>query len=77
MQLAYRAQRLLWQLLRPRSNGVKVMLFNSAGEVLLIHNSYSDTHSWPFPGAAVYSAPLLLPAEVENLRGMARRRMMP
>lgn len=53
MQLAYRVQKLLWKLLRPRTRGVKVMLFNATGEILLIRNSYGDTHSWLIPGGGI------------------------
>lgn len=43
MQLVYRAQKLLWRLFRPHTRGVKVMLFNADGEILLIRNSYGAT----------------------------------
>jgi 8-oxo-dGTP pyrophosphatase MutT (NUDIX family) len=49
----YRAQRLFWRLLRPRTRGVKVMLFNPAGELLLVRHSYGDTDLFLLPGGGV------------------------
>ena len=46
----YRLQRLAWRLLRPRTRGVKVMLFNEAGELLLVRHSYGDTGLFLLPG---------------------------
>ena len=53
IQLAYRVQKRLWKLLRPRTRGVKVMLFNPGGEVLLVRNSYGVSHLWVLPGGGV------------------------
>lgn len=53
LQLAYRAQKQLWKLLRPRTQGVKVMLFNDAGELLLIRNSYGRGDLFVLPGGGV------------------------
>ena len=49
----YRVQRLLWRLFRPRTRGVKVMLFNPAGELLLVRHSYGDTDLFLLPGGGV------------------------
>lgn len=49
----YRAQRLAWRLFRPRTRGVKVMLFNPAGELLLVRHSYGDTNLFLLPGGGV------------------------
>ncbi len=49
----YRLQRRLWRLLRPRTRGVKVMLFNPAGELLLVRHSYGDTGLFMLPGGGV------------------------
>ena len=49
----YRAQRLVWRLLRPRTRGVKVMLFNPAGELLLVRHTYGDTSLFLLPGGGV------------------------
>lgn len=53
MQLVYRAQKHMWKLLRPRTRGVKVMLFNDAGEILLVRNSYGASHLFVLPGGGV------------------------
>jgi ADP-ribose pyrophosphatase YjhB (NUDIX family) len=52
-QFAYQAQRAVWRLLRPRTRGVKVMLFNGDGEILLIRNSYGTRHLFVLPGGGV------------------------
>jgi 8-oxo-dGTP pyrophosphatase MutT (NUDIX family) len=49
----YRVRRLAWRLLRPRTRGVKVMLFNPAGELLLVRHSYGDTGLFLLPGGGV------------------------
>jgi len=49
----YRLRRLAWRLLRPRTRGVKVMLFNAAGELLLVRHSYGDTGLFLLPGGGV------------------------
>jgi ADP-ribose pyrophosphatase YjhB (NUDIX family) len=53
LEFAYRIQRRLWRLLRPRTRGVKVMLFNRDGEVLLIRNSYGASNLYVLPGGGV------------------------
>lgn len=53
MQLVYRVQKFLWRLLRPRTRGVKVMLFNADGEILLIRNSYGATNLFVLPGGGI------------------------
>lgn len=53
MQLVYRAQKRMWNLVRPRTRGVKIMLFNDAGEILLIRNSYGASHLFLLPGGGV------------------------
>lgn len=53
IQLAYRAQKRLWKLLRPQTRGVKVMLFNDAGQILLVRNSYGASHLFVLPGGGV------------------------
>src|SRR5579859_2312031 len=53
LQLAFRFQKQLWQLLRPRTRGVKVMLFNDAGRILLVRNTYGASHLWVFPGGGI------------------------
>ena len=53
IQLAYRLRRLVLAVLRIRTTGVKVMLFNSAGELLLIRNGYGDSGHFLLPGGGV------------------------
>ncbi|HXG99780.1 MAG TPA: NUDIX domain-containing protein [Sphingomicrobium sp.] len=53
MQVAYSAQRRLWKLFRPNTRGVKVILFNSAREILLIRNSYGASDLFVLPGGGV------------------------
>lgn len=52
-QLAYRVQKWLWILLRPRTRGVKILLVKGQDEVLLVRNSYGATHLWVLPGGGV------------------------
>ena len=53
IELAYRARKKAWQLLKVRTRGVKVMLFNSAGELLLIRNSYGRSELFVLPGGGI------------------------
>ena len=53
VNLAYRIQKSLWRLLRPRTRGVKLMLFNEAHEILLIRNSYGRSDQFVLPGGGV------------------------
>ena len=47
------ARRLLWRRLKPRTRGVKVMLFDSAERILLIRNAYGDTSAFVLPGGGL------------------------
>lgn len=49
----YRVQRLVWRVLRPRTRGVKVMLFDEAGALLLVRNTYGRTDLFVLPGGGV------------------------
>lgn len=49
----YRLQRLVWRIVRPRTRGVKVMIFNDAGELLLVRHTYGDTHLHMLPGGGI------------------------
>jgi ADP-ribose pyrophosphatase YjhB (NUDIX family) len=53
MQLLYKVRRLAIGLLRLRTRGVKVMLFNGKGELLLIRNSYGSSHLYLLPGGGI------------------------
>jgi ADP-ribose pyrophosphatase YjhB (NUDIX family) len=56
----YRLQRLVWRVVRPRTRGVKVMVFNQAGELLLVRHSYGNTALFMLPGGGI--RPLEAPA---------------
>lgn len=49
----YRLQRLVWRVLRPRTRGVKVMLFDEAGALLLVRHTYGRTDHFLLPGGGV------------------------
>jgi ADP-ribose pyrophosphatase YjhB (NUDIX family) len=53
IQVGYRARRLFLRLLRIRTRGVKVMVFNRVGELLLVRNSYGDTQAFVLPGGGI------------------------
>ena len=50
----YRLQRLVWRVLRLRTRGVKVMLFDQAGALLLVRNTYGRTDLFVLPGGGVH-----------------------
>jgi ADP-ribose pyrophosphatase YjhB (NUDIX family) len=53
LQIAYRLRRFAFRVLRVRTRGAKTMVFNGAGELLLIRNSYGPTHLWVLPGGGI------------------------
>jgi 8-oxo-dGTP pyrophosphatase MutT (NUDIX family) len=53
VQLLYRLRRGLIGLLRLRTRGVKVLLLNAEGELLLIRNSYGNSRAFVLPGGAI------------------------
>ena len=53
LDFAYRIQRQLWRWIHPRTRGVKLMLFNEAGEILLIRNSYGRSDQFVLPGGGI------------------------
>lgn len=53
LQFAYKIQKRAWRVLRPRTTGVKVMLFNAAGELVLVRNSYGRSDLFVLPGGGV------------------------
>lgn len=53
VQIAYQLRRLVLGVLRIRTTGVKVMVFNRAGELLLIRNGYGDSSQFLLPGGGV------------------------
>ena len=53
LDLLYRLKKRLLRIFRPRTRGVKVMLFNAAGELVLIRNSYGRTDLFVLPGGGI------------------------
>jgi ADP-ribose pyrophosphatase YjhB (NUDIX family) len=53
MDLLFRMRRELLKVLRVPTRGVKVMVVNAAGELLLIRNSYGRTDLWLLPGGGI------------------------
>ena len=53
LQSAFALRRALFALLRLKTTGVKVMLFNDAQELLLIRNGYGDSNVFLLPGGGV------------------------
>jgi 8-oxo-dGTP pyrophosphatase MutT (NUDIX family) len=53
LQIGWRVRNVLFRLFRVRTRGAKVMVFNDAGALLLIRNSYGPTHLWVLPGGGI------------------------
>ena len=53
LETAYRLRLRLLRLTGLPTSGVKVMLFNQDGELLLIRNSYGRRDLWVFPGGGI------------------------
>jgi 8-oxo-dGTP pyrophosphatase MutT (NUDIX family) len=53
MQIGFRVRRFLLRVLRIRTRGVKVMVFNARGELLLVRNSYGKSHLFVLPGGGI------------------------
>lgn len=53
IQWGYALRRRALALLRWRTQGVKVMVFDPAGALMLIRNGYGDTGAWILPGGGV------------------------
>jgi len=49
----YRLQRLFWRVLRPRTRGVKVMLFDRDNRLVLVRNAYGRADLFVLPGGGV------------------------
>lgn len=64
----YRIQRLVWRVVRPRTRGVKVMVFNDAGELLLVRHSYGNTALLMLPGGGVRPFEAPAAAAVREIR---------
>lgn len=53
LQLAWHVRRQLFALLGVRTRGVKLLVENHAGEVLLVRHSYGKSWQWVLPGGGV------------------------
>jgi 8-oxo-dGTP pyrophosphatase MutT (NUDIX family) len=53
LNFLFHMQRLAWRLFRPRTRGVKVMLFNPGGDILLVRNSYGRSDQFLLPGGGI------------------------
>ncbi len=60
LQIAHHARRTLYRLLRVKTVGVKVMLFDGDGHLLLVRNNYGKTQQHLLPGGGVkrHEAPM-------------------
>lgn len=67
IQAGYAIRRRLRGWLRIRTRGVKVMLFNNAGELLVVRNSYGNRAQFILPGGGV--------ARTEDPEEAARREL--
>jgi ADP-ribose pyrophosphatase YjhB (NUDIX family) len=53
LQIGFRLRRFVFRILRLRTRGVKVMVFNPAGALLLIRNSYGRSDLFALPGGGI------------------------
>jgi 8-oxo-dGTP pyrophosphatase MutT (NUDIX family) len=52
----YAIQNWFWRRLRPRTNGVKVLLFDANGKLVLIRNAYGRSDQFVLPGGGIKSS---------------------
>jgi 8-oxo-dGTP pyrophosphatase MutT (NUDIX family) len=53
LAVIYSIQKWLWRVLRPRTQGVKLLLFDRWGDVVLIRNKYGQTDLFLLPGGGI------------------------
>ncbi len=78
IQLLYRLKRTFLRVTRWKTRGVKVMVFNPAGELLLIRNSYGRSHLHVLPGGGIHRSETPEQAAARELReevGIAPQRL--
>ena len=68
LQLAHHARRAVFRLLNVRTVGVKVMLFDADGRLLLVRNSYGKTQQHLLPGGGVKRREAPLAAAAREVR---------
>jgi ADP-ribose pyrophosphatase YjhB (NUDIX family) len=64
----YRLQRLAWRIVRPRTRGVKVMIFDETGALLLVRHSYGNTRLFMLPGGGIRPFEAPAAAAVREIR---------
>ena len=80
IRLLYPLKRATLRLLRRKTRGVKVMLFNPQGELLLIRNSYGRSHLFVLPGGGIRPFETPAAAAVREVReevGVTAERVTP
>ena len=68
LDLLYRLRCRLWRVFRWRTRGVKVMLFDEAGALLLIRNTYGRTDLFVLPGGGVHGFETPAAAAIREVR---------
>jgi 8-oxo-dGTP pyrophosphatase MutT (NUDIX family) len=53
IDVIYALQSLVWKVVRPHTRGVKIMVFNTNGELALIRNAYGRSDLFVLPGGGV------------------------
>lgn len=53
IEYLYSLQRTAWKIFKPKTRGVKVLLFDAKGDILLIRNSYGNREQFVLPGGGV------------------------
>jgi 8-oxo-dGTP pyrophosphatase MutT (NUDIX family) len=53
LDIIYTLQRQMWRVARPRTRGVKILLFNDDGKLALIRNSYGNSDLFVLPGGGI------------------------
>ena len=78
MQIGFRVRSALLRGLRIRTRGVKAMVFNRRGELLLIRNSYGNSGVWVLPGGGIgrgETPEAAASREIEEETGLAVKRL--
>ncbi len=68
LQFLHHSRRLALRVLRLKTRGVKVMVFNPAGDLLLIRNAYGRSHLFVLPGGGIGFREALVDAAAREVR---------
>ncbi|MDQ2891937.1 MAG: NUDIX domain-containing protein [Pseudomonadota bacterium] len=68
IDLAHRVRRFAMRAVRWRTTGVKAMVFNPTGELLMIRHRYGNTKLWMLPGGGVERGETLAAAAAREVR---------